>query len=238
MDESKKWFITFGAGSDNYIVAGNRLCNQIYKLEIFDKIIFYTDTDLQKDDEFWGKNKEFIENNKRGYGYWLWKPYIIKKTLAMMNEGDILCYLDSGCEASNRKKGNLINALKCVKDDLIIYSSTTNIESQWTKRDLFEYLNMNTNQYLNSAQCQAGALLIYKNNKVTNIIDEWYSIGCNYNLINDSPSLLKNTDIFKEHRHDQSILSLLLKKNNIQSRHDISNCIEYIRNRTGIPRCI
>jgi hypothetical protein len=74
-----KYFITFGAGGQNYYDAVNRLINQVKILNIFDKIIGYTDNDLKNDVEFWTKHSNFIENNKRGYGYWLWKPYIIKK---------------------------------------------------------------------------------------------------------------------------------------------------------------
>ena len=62
------------------------------------------------------------------------------------------------------------------------------------------------------------------------------NIGCNYHLIDDTPSLLENTVDFREHRHDQSIYSLLLKKYNIHSDKNINNCIEYIRNRTGISK--
>ncbi len=31
--------------------------------------------------KFWKKHGTFIESNPRGYGYWLWKPFIIKETL-------------------------------------------------------------------------------------------------------------------------------------------------------------
>ena len=49
---------------------------------------------VKKDEIFWENHSSFIENNKKGYGYWLWKPYIIKKTLEKMKKGDILLYLD------------------------------------------------------------------------------------------------------------------------------------------------
>ena len=102
----------------------------------------------------------------------------------------------------------MCNFFKYVKEDYIIgCPADVKLERQWTKRDLFEYLNMNTNEYLSSVQQQAGALLTFKNNKVTTMVTEWYNIGCNYHLIDDTPSLLENTDDFREHRHDQSIYS-------------------------------
>tara|TARA_B110000967_G_C18700956_1_gene467822 strand:- start:9 stop:734 length:726 start_codon:yes stop_codon:yes gene_type:complete len=237
MNYSKKWFITFGAGGDNYIDAGNRLITQIQSLGLFDKTILYTENDLMQDSYFWEKHKNFILNNKRGYGYWLWKSYIIKKTLDIMNENDILLYLDCGCEVHISRRNNMCNYFEYVKEDYIIgCPADVNPERQWTKRDLFDYLNMNTNEYLNSVQQQAGALLLLKNNKVFTMVTEWYNISCNYHLIDDTPSLLENTDDFKEHRHDQSIYSLLLKKYNIRTNKTITNCVEYIRNRTGISR--
>ena len=42
------------------------------------------------DTDFYEKHKNFINNNKRGYGYWIWKSYIVYKNLQKMNNGDIL----------------------------------------------------------------------------------------------------------------------------------------------------
>ena len=38
-----------------------------------------TDEHLKIDKLFWENHGKIIENNSRGYGYWLWKPYIVKK---------------------------------------------------------------------------------------------------------------------------------------------------------------
>ena len=92
------YFITFGGGGKNYIEAGERLIRQARKTGFFNKTILYTDKQLHMDTSFWKKHGKFIDNNKRGYGYWLWKPYIIKKTMDMMILGDILLYLDCGFE--------------------------------------------------------------------------------------------------------------------------------------------
>jgi len=46
------------------------------------------------------------------------------------------------------------------------------------------------------------------------LVNEWYNLSCDYHLIDDSSSVAQNFDCFKEHRHDQSILSLLTKNIN------------------------
>ena len=79
-----KAFISFGAGGQNYINACNRIKHQVDLLDIFDIIKIYTEEGLKADTEFWNTHSKFIEENKRGYGYWLWKPYIIKKTMDIM----------------------------------------------------------------------------------------------------------------------------------------------------------
>ena len=66
-------FITFGSHG-GYIDAGRRLIDQAKQMNIFTETILYSPEYLQKDHEFWTKHRTFIQNNRRGYGYWLWKP--------------------------------------------------------------------------------------------------------------------------------------------------------------------
>lgn len=242
-------FITFGS-HDNYVDAMIRLYKQAKKLNIFNKISAYSGDYLKNDIDFWKKHKDFIENNKTGYGYWLWKPYIIKKEMEKMNDGDILLYIDCGCELYDKEKSWLNKCIEYVKKDLIIgtYSSyyigrnKTIIgkfycyEKEWTKMDLVMKLNMNNDKYLESPQHQAGVIMFYICNQTRKLVNEWYDLGCDYCNIDNSPSINKNLDVFKEHRHDQSIFSLLTKKYDIYSKINLDDkCIKYIRNRTGNP---
>jgi hypothetical protein len=233
---NKKVFITFGAGNQNYYDAVNRLTSQANKINLFDTVIGYTDNDLKGDSEFWSKHSDFIASNPRGYGYWLWKPYLIMKTLETMNDGDILIYADCGCEINNKYKNDMINFFDIVNKDLIIgsiYSSPITYEYQYSKMDLMHYLNMNTDEYLNSIQRQASSICFLKCKKTYDLVKEWYEIGCNYNLIDDSPSKIPNLSGFNDHRHDQSIFSLLTKKHNIYSSHSMESIIHIWRNKSG-----
>ena len=95
-------FITFG--SKGFYYACKRIHKQADDLKLFDKFHIYYDTDLKNDSQFLNEHSNFIENNPRGYGYWLWKPYIIFKTMLQIKEGDTILYCDSGCELDLRKK--------------------------------------------------------------------------------------------------------------------------------------
>lgn len=226
-------FITFGS-HENYLDAGYRLINQANNLNIFNNTQLFTLENLKNETLFWNKHQHFIENNSKGFGFWLWKPYLIKKEIDKLSNGDILLYLDSGCEIDISERDYFLECIKNVKDDFIIGTlGKTNVEES-CKMDLLLHLNMNDSKYLHTKMHQAGANLIYICDLTRKLINEWYDLCCNYHLINDDQSVNKNLDTFKEHRHDQSIYCLLTKKYNLYSSKDLGyKCIKYVRNRTG-----
>ena len=236
-----KIFITFGAGLDKFTDAANRLMNQVEKTGFFDKTILYSEKNLKNDKKFWNKHNEFILSQKRGYGYWIWKSYIIKKTMEQLKDGDIIMYLDSGCEIGYPSQDLIPDFFDYVKKDKIIGSLARNeqtnkydIEKNWTKMDLIEELNIIDENLLDSPQHQAGLLMIEVCQKTIDLVNLWYKICCRYELIDDSCSKISNCINFVEHRHDQSIFSLLTKKYNLFSEKSMYDCVEGIRNRSGI----
>ena len=235
-----KYFITFGGGGQNYIDAGNRLILQMKQLNLFDKYYLYTDTFLKNDKDFWDKHKSFMTNpkNRIGFGNWLWKPYIIKRTMDKLEDGDILLYLDAGCEINMTKKMKMMECLEIVKEDLIIgsYSKT---EKERCKMDLLLRLRVLDKNILNSKQRQGGTNLFCVCPKTRTLVNQWYSLAQeqNYHFLDDSPSRARNLSCYEEHRHDQSIFSLLTKIHKIFSnRCDLRDAIFVARNKTSIPR--
>jgi hypothetical protein len=204
-------------------------------MNIFSETIFYSTEYLQNDQEFWNKHGNFISNNRRGYGYWLWKSYIIKKTMETMADNDILLYLDCGCELGLDRKDKLLEYINIVKTDKIV-GTQVDPEKIWNKMDLIEKLGMNKNEYLDTPQRQAGANLFLVCEETRRLVNEWYEISSDYHNIDDSASIITNFQCFNEHKHDQSIFSLLTKKYNIYSNKDLSDAIYYIRNITGESR--
>lgn len=138
----KIFFLTFGASTKNYHDAVERLCNQAKQMNIFDNIIGMTEKDLQNDNEFWSKHCDFINNNSRGYGYWLWKSYIIKETLKKMDDNDILLYLDCGCELNYLARNKLLEYIELVKEKKILGTSASSSDHDFTKMDLIKFIGM------------------------------------------------------------------------------------------------
>jgi hypothetical protein len=162
-----------------------------------------------KKQDFWVKHGNFIENNKRGYGYWLWKPYLIKSELDKMKENDILIYCDSGCQVNEQGKRRLHEYVDMLNtcDYGVLSFQLEFLEPLYTKSKVFETLEFDNRTVL---QCMATVIILKKNVHSTNIIDEWYTNCENYSLINDDHD--KEDDRFIVHRHDQSILSVIVNK--------------------------
>ena len=169
----KLYFLSFGGPTKDYHDAVERICKQAEMFELFDKIIGLTEQDLQNDDEFWGKHKDFINSNQRGYGYWLWKPYIIKKKMEQLEVGDILLYLDCGCEIDIRNREIIKDYFEKVKQYYIIGAPTGNKERKYNKMDVPIFLDMVDDRYLNSGQEQAGAILFFVCEKMIRFVNEW-----------------------------------------------------------------
>lgn len=64
--------------------------------------------------EFVEKHKEWL-NTKSHYGLFIWKPYIILKTLENMNENDIMVYSDAGMHLNVKGKNKFYEYLENMK---------------------------------------------------------------------------------------------------------------------------
>lgn len=76
---------------------------------------------------------------------------------------------------------------------------------------------MDNDNVLCQNQHQANTTIFYKNDNIMNFVNEWYSLCEKYHNIDDSPSRIQNYREFVEHRHDQSVFSLLTIKYNLRN---------------------
>jgi hypothetical protein len=217
---TKIHFITFGGPSSNFHDAVIRLCEQARTFQIFDTITGYTEHDLVNDQVFWQKHGDFLLKNRRGLGYWIWKPYLIHKRLMEIDDNDILLYLDCGCELNLQGKPRLLELITLAKEKRILMTDTGHPELHYTKQDLIDFMGMKHHPMLCHNQAQACIVMMKKCDITMQLYEEYYRICHNYHLIDDTPSKNPNYLGFIEHRHDQSVFSLLVKKYNLFN-HDI-----------------
>ena len=238
-----KRFFTFGAG-EKFTKAAKRLESQAIKTSMFDEIVTYLDTDLYMMPDFWNVHGDFVEKNPRMYGYGIWKPYLILKELEGMHDGDILFYADSGCEFDldcENPKDEFDIILEHMKTHKFI-ATLCNWDKNMNKMDLVLYLDMLEHEGFMSEQIQATTFVMEKNDKIVEFVKVWYDLCSNYSLVNDDPSISNNREYYDEHRHEQSIMSLLLKKRGlytVPSEVSLESVICLSRNRSEIhfPAC-
>lgn len=89
---------------------------------------------------------------QRGFGYWMWKSYMVRRVLKEMNDNDILVYSDSGCTINaNAKKRfeDYISHVKQVQSGILVFAQMKLLESAYTKADLFAYAGMHERAFHN-----------------------------------------------------------------------------------------
>lgn len=182
-----------------------------------DRVIEYTPDDI--DEEFKVKNSE-IWNSNRGYGYWIWKPYIVNKTLGIMEDGDYLLYGDSGsCLIDSIHI--LINTMQANNDDIMIYSLHS-IEKNYSKRDALILMNCDIPEILETPQRCATYFILKKTENSVRFVEEWLKYAQDRRIVTNEENVMgkPNYGGFVENRHDQTVLSLLSKKWKIGAYRD------------------
>jgi hypothetical protein len=201
----KLWFCTYG--NDKYKEVRRRIVCQALQFP-FDVILPYGPEDLQQSFKIEHESKL---KDERGGGYWIWKPQIIKQTLSLMKEGDILLYADSGCHFNIKGKERFLQYLQLMeKTELLSFIMNHQPENMWSKMDTIKKIQDEESKL--SGQLVGGIFFIKKTDRMVKLIEKWLELCEDYHLVDDSPSVATNHSLFKEHRHDQSIFSLLRKR--------------------------
>ena len=230
---NKRSIVLLAFGTDDLNKSAKRLKLQALESKYYSDIKILSSKDLDKNAINFIENV-IKKNGKRGFGYWFWKPYLILKVINELKDNDIIHYLDIGCHINNNinKFKKYISLLDADTRGLIAFQYYPIVnevfkdidfpkreEYKFTKADLFDYFGyLNNDKIINTPQFWAGSFFIKKNDFCIRFLENWIEVfKNNFELINDSPSSKENFPGFIENRHDQSVFSLLCKKNSISS---------------------
>jgi hypothetical protein len=201
---NKVWLISY-ANEGIYKKNQNNLISSASMYQAFDFIIPYQPHHIEP--EYFEEHKSIL-TQKRGSGYWLWKPYFISKTLKMMPENDILAYTDS----SGVFRDGIYNLIDLAKaHDFVLFPNFHNNRGM-IKREVIREINDDDSSVLDKIQLDASIILIKNTAKNREIVEKWLEYCENADLLTDTPSKDEYKD-FIDHRHDQAILSAMYHKN-------------------------
>lgn len=211
MEKSKVVAITYA--NEKYAQAAKLNIKTAKKVGKVNEAIFYSPKDIEP--SFYEEHKGILMQ-KKGNGYWLWKPYFIKKTLENMHEGDVLVYTDSAIIYRD-KVSKLVDTMEQNHTNKMIFLlGKEYIDAKYTKRDAFILMDCDTEKYYNTPQVNAAIIVLKKNEETVHFCSEWLKYASDRRILTDIPNTCgkENYPEFLMHRHDQSILSLLSKKYN------------------------
>ena len=158
------------------------------------------------------KENKFVLDQKRGAGYWLWKPYFIKKLLEGTKDYDPVIYMDCG---DRLKPGFMKFILEELKTKDQVFVQNTHINKYYTKRSCFVHMDCDEEKYWDAPILEAGVVAFRNTPENIEFVDEWL-LWCKIpEVLMDEPRAKEDFPEFVCHKHDQSILTNLVIKYNL-----------------------
>jgi uncharacterized protein YndB with AHSA1/START domain len=134
-----------------------------------------------------------------------------------MGQDDLLIYSDAGIEII-RDLSPLIEHCRARAEIMLfaghyddVGAPGPNLCGKWTKRDAFVVMDCDERRYHQGQMLDASFIVLRKTARSVAFLREWLLYCCQPPLLTDDPSVcgLPELPDFIEHRHDQSLLSLL-----------------------------
>ena len=195
------------------------------------------------DRAFVRENAEILDA-VRGAGYWLWKPYVILDALDKAEDGDAIVYSDSGSFFI----GKIARIVQICRDEtpgVLGFALGKHPEMHWTKRDAFILMDCDQPKIHESPQIEASLIVLLRNDFARSFITEWLRYARDPRILTDLPNHCGRDNLpgFTDHCHDQSIFSLLNKKNDqwgapyglahgravLNARVDVKSTVDWLR---------
>ena len=212
----QKIFITYS--NERFAQSRKRICREARALRLFDKVIAYTPEDLPT-----CVQASPLMAYERGGGYWIWKPYIIWKTINEYKDA-IVVYVDAGCtlhasdewDAWFSEMENYKVLLPQYRDG-VDYGWEKKLGcgspkiKHWTKKSALDYFSVlfENEEWKDENKCFAGFVMARNGSA---LIEEWMRMGLFHpELFCDPTGIEINNQyaFYAVHRYDQSILSIL-----------------------------
>ena len=223
--------VSFGDGSRAWRATSSRLARQAASSNYFSRIKVHTISSLPNEDA----QENYLTGNDyqagKGFGYWRWKPRIVVDSLNNLDSKTPgVWYLDAGCtlvcNLATRARMNFylekgLEAGWGVGFQL----GEPFTEARYTKRAVHEKFGL-SRELASTGQVQATAVFFANTDLGKHVAHEWLLASKERSLFDDSddfPRLDIPSANYVGHRHDQSVLSCILKTFGLQTLDDELN---------------
>ena len=210
-------FLTFA--NTAYPTGFSRIVKQAKDFGIFETIKGATEHDIP---EFIEKHRDFINNNPKGYGLFIWQPKIILDALEKLNDNEILFYCNSTTHLNKKgleKFRKYTSYLE--KKDVVVFCVNDNYKpNMYVKQDAIlqcfpEFNRIGHNHHY----IYTGSILMKKNKRSISFIKEWLELCENYHFLDTSRSCVQEAPWFHGQDSDNGLYGLAYVKHKVL--HDI-----------------
>lgn len=251
-------FLSFADGGFDWRQAGLRIAREARAMRAFDSVECYDLARLGA--ELAGAGSacgRLAASHARGAGLYVWKPHAIAARLARLADGEALLYADAGCELNGNRRGEPA-ALAAEIFDIAAYQLNTADGRGWPSYAIGAWTNGHVLRalgceaaWLDEPQFAGGAMFVRKTPAAVALIEEWTAL-CAHDggaLLLDRPGEPERPG-FVAHRHDQSIVSILLRRSAAAGRLRLraldgrfleaagEHFLYAARNKTGLSRAL
>ena len=107
-----------------------------------------------------------LQRGVRGFGYWVWKPYVVLETLRKIPERSVLLYMDAGCHINPHGKNLFDSFVERVarNESGLLVAELTNaaLELYYTKGDLLDFFGIRNQKDIILTPQRAGGVFFLR----------------------------------------------------------------------------
>jgi len=209
-------FVTFADGNLDIKKAGERLKNQAQSTELFKSVNLFDLNFIEQVDS--PLSRSYYYSNPRGFGYWTWKPQLLNYLLkSFTEEGEVLIYSDAGTEIVNNSlsRRRFQRLVKKLEHQPLLAFCTSEPEYKYTKTKCLNLLDSEDSK--NSYQIAATTIIIKNCPESRDFISLWSEMATVSTGSFSNDDLGDEVSGFIDHRHDQSIFSVLYKNSKFKA---------------------
>lgn len=196
--------IAFGGGIAGIEQALDRVRRQAEAFPLIDAVEIFEPSDL--DSEYFEMFGNLVKDFPRGFGLWSWKPYLVDREIRKLRDGDILIYMDAGCEINPKGERVFAEYLDYTSRNGFLFFSMGLQQRHWTKPNK----TLVTPEHYFRNQVSAGVFFIKASQESRRFVKTWLSLCASdesFLLKDPEPNQNSHFKGFRDHSHDQSVLS-------------------------------
>lgn len=217
----KRYFITYG--DEAFAGAKKRIAEEAKATGQFDEVLVYGPDDVSE-----AVRNGPLWNERRGGGYWTWKPDVILQTLQNAEEGDVVVYVDGGCEVAKGREWK--RYWRIMESKELIVQRIYQINRKWTRKTVQDACSDVSKLWLNQCQFMATVIFFKKTAMTVRLVSEWRR------LMIEHPEMVGDVSVedrwneaaeFIENRHDQTVFSALVYRRLFDAEERCRICAQW-----------